>query len=105
MAKRTYTKEDLFIGNFPTGFVYANMAKEVAGDYQRLAYLNYSTLQLEVEKACPAELLTHIRAHHEAMLARRHTVYPIAGNASVVLGGSDLTQAQRDQIYIEHMQR
>lgn len=103
--KKTYTKDDLFIGNFPTGLVYANKAKEIAGDYQRLAYLNYRTLQLEIEKACPAELLVHIKSHHAEIMKLRHTVYPIAGNMQVVLGDTDLTQAQREQIYLEYMRR
>jgi hypothetical protein len=99
-VKRTYTADDLFIGKYPTGLVYANKRVEVAGDYKRLAYLNYRTLALEVDKGCPKEFLALIQADHARMLALKHTLYSIAGNMQIVLGDADLTRAQRDEIYV-----
>jgi hypothetical protein len=94
-VKRTFTADDLFIGNYPTGIVYANKRVEVAGDYKRLAYLNYRTLALEVDKGCPKELLALIQADHARMLALKHTLYSIAGNMQIVLGDADLTHLAR----------
>ena len=101
--KRRYTAADLFIGHYPTGFVYANKRKEVSGDYKRVAYLNYDTLVLELEKDCPADLKALVEAHHKDVQKLRHTVYRIAGNMTTVLGRADLTISQVEQIQIAAM--
>ncbi len=51
----------IFIGIYPAGIVYADRTVEVDGDYARLAFLPYSTLELEFSRTCPAELKQEIR--------------------------------------------
>jgi hypothetical protein len=60
----------LFAGCYPCGIVYADRAREVGGDYKRLAFLSYRTLVLEVENDCPEALRRHIvqdAARYQAM--------------------------------------
>jgi hypothetical protein len=40
--------DPLFIGLFPTGFSYADRTREEQGDYKRIAFLPYDTLELKV---------------------------------------------------------
>jgi hypothetical protein len=76
----------VFCGCYPTGLVWSDKHNQKAGDYKRLAYLNYATLQLDVEKDCPEELATWIRESAAKVQAKRGQAYSIAGNASVILG-------------------
>lgn len=78
--------ERIFSGCFPTGIVYADRQVEVRGDYKRLAYMNYGSLVLELEDDCPEPLAEQIKEDHKRFLAMKGHSYPIAGNASVVLG-------------------
>jgi hypothetical protein len=60
----------LFAGCYPCEIVYADRAREVGGDYKRLAFLSYRTLVLEVEDECPEDLRRHIvqdAARYQAM--------------------------------------
>lgn len=75
----------LFIGCYPTGLVYADTSNEVDGDYKRIAYLNYRTLELEIDDA-KSPLLPLVMADAERMKAKRGERYQIAGNMSVILG-------------------
>ena len=43
----------IFSGVYPTGIVWADRYIEKHGDYKKLAYLNFGTLELEVQKDCP----------------------------------------------------
>lgn len=47
-------KDRLGTYTFPAGYVYADRAVEVNGDYRRLGFLGYKTLILELDKDCPA---------------------------------------------------
>lgn len=84
------TCERLFIGCYPTGLVYADKGIEVAGDYKRIAYLNYATLVLDVDDL-KSVLLPAIREDAARMQAQRGEQFPIAGNMSVTLGVRSLT--------------
>jgi hypothetical protein len=77
----------LFVGCYPTGFVYADRHVERHGDYKRLAYLNYESLLLDLEPDCPIDLALEIRAHVVEIHAKAGTPYQIAGNMTVILGG------------------
>jgi len=46
----------LFRCTMATGFSYADQTREVRGDYKRLAFLPFSTCELEIEPDCPPEL-------------------------------------------------
>jgi hypothetical protein len=74
----------IFIGCYPTGLVYSDRWVEKDGDYKRLAYLNYGTLKLEIQKDCPGKLADEIIAHSKTM--KRGESFQIAGNLAVTLG-------------------
>ena len=78
----------LFIGCYPTGLVYADRHVEEHGDYKRAAYLNYGTLELEMEDDVPASLKEEIEAHVGRVQSKRGQYYSIAGNCSVILGSN-----------------
>ena len=44
---RAHRGSRLFIGLYPAGVVYADKAYEINGDYARIAFLPYDTLELE----------------------------------------------------------
>lgn len=80
----------LFVGVYPTGLVFADRAREHAGDYLRLAFLPFSTLELEWSGAkMPQELRDAITAQAAALEARRGEPYQIsAAGQTVTLGGA-----------------
>lgn len=86
MKTKMTVAERVFSGCFPTGIVYADRARERHGDWVRLAYLNYGSLELELERDCPGELRAHIEQDAASIQARAGERYPIAGNMSVTLG-------------------
>ena len=61
----------IFIGCYPEGIVYADRTVEVDGDYARLAFLPYSTLELEFSGTCPIELKQEILDSAARIQARR----------------------------------
>lgn len=99
MSVRWCPKEGqrLFIGVYPTGLVYADRFREVDGDYVRLAYLNYRTLELEFDgpqgRALKfegaEELRREIEADARSMQGRRGELFPTsAAGQSILLGGA-----------------
>lgn len=49
MSKQPMTNEErLFVGMYPCGIVYSDRAKTEYGDYQKVAFLPYNTLKLEI---------------------------------------------------------
>lgn len=60
----------VFAGTYPMGIVYGDRAVEVAGDYKRLAFLCFSTLELEFYD-CPDDLVNIIRDDAARFLAKR----------------------------------
>lgn len=76
----------LFIGCYPTGFVYADRKVEVHGDYKRLAYLHYGTLEADIEDDVPSFLLNRINDHINKIRSLKGTSYQIAGNCVITLG-------------------
>ncbi len=65
-------KERLFTGVLSwSGIGYADMAREVAGDFKKLGFLNFGTLKLEFEKDCPAEFRALICAHAAELQAKK----------------------------------
>ncbi|MFC1337416.1 MAG: hypothetical protein G8D89_16380 [gamma proteobacterium symbiont of Clathrolucina costata] len=81
----------LFAGIYPTGIVYADRHREVSGDYQRLAYLNFATLELEIEKACPPDLVHRIQENARIIQEKRGDHFQISTCGQTVLLGSALT--------------
>ncbi|MDR5727276.1 MAG: hypothetical protein RB191_07390 [Terriglobia bacterium] len=78
----------IFIGIYPAGIVYADRTVEIDGDYARLAFLPYSTLELEFSRTCPAELKSEIRDSAALIQAKRGQAFRISEcGQSVMLGG------------------
>lgn len=78
----------LFIGVFPGGISYADCHREEHGDYAKLAFLPFDTLQLEIKQDCPADLRTRIEADAATIQSRRGESFQISGcNQTVMLGG------------------
>ena len=42
--------KNLFVGTFPTGYVYCDKSKEEHGDYMKIAILFFDTLELKIYK-------------------------------------------------------
>ena len=80
--------ERLFICIYPGGIVYADRTVEEAGDYKRLAFLPYSSLELEIKADCPTELAEQIRTDAADIQARRGQQFQVSAcNQTVMLGG------------------
>lgn len=79
----------LFIGVWSTGVSYADRSRERHGDYARLAFLDFATLTLAVERDCPADLRDAIERDARGVQARRGERFATdACGHSVVLGGA-----------------
>lgn len=74
----------IFCGVYPCGLVYADRSREKHGDYVRLAFLPYHTLELELERDCPAELRADIEASAAAMQAKRGQPFAISTTGQYV---------------------
>ncbi len=74
---------------FPTGLVYADRTRDDprTQDYKRLAYLNYASLQLDMEPDCKGELAEYVRSEAAKIQAMKGKPFFIAGNMQVILGG------------------
>ncbi|HSX22265.1 MAG TPA: hypothetical protein VLE97_05770 [Gaiellaceae bacterium] len=86
----------LFIGTMPTGIRYADRHRERGGDYLPIAFLPYSTLQLEWEPRVPValELREQIQRHADSVRARRGQDYPISSSGQTVrLGHARMTES------------
>lgn len=78
----------IFRGLFPGGHVWADPAREHAGDYLRLGFLDWRSLTLDLSPRCTAEQVALIRVEAAAYQRRRgeHQIISACGQ-SVVLGG------------------
>lgn len=70
-----YFANRLFIGVFPCGISYADRGAESAGDFKRLAFLPFSTLELRFEKDCLDGFKSLIVADAALLQARRGEEY------------------------------
>jgi hypothetical protein len=77
----------LFIGVFPGGISYADRYREVHGDYKRLAFLSFNTLELSLEKGVPADLAREIITHAKKIQARRGQQYQVSSSGQTVMLG------------------
>lgn len=79
--------ERLFIGVYPTGIVYADRGNQIGGDYKRTAFLPYNTLTLQLDSACPPELIETIKTHSQTIINKRGEQFAISAcNQNVTLG-------------------
>jgi hypothetical protein len=78
----------LFIGYFPGGVSYADRTQEQHGDYKRLGFLSYRTLELRLEKGCPTYLAAEIKMHAADLQRRKGELLEISTCGQTVrLGG------------------
>jgi len=80
--------ERLFIGVYPAGIVYADRKKEEHGDYKRLAFLPYDTLELDIKKGVPASLRKEILAHAMRIQSMKGQPFSTSASGSTVMLGS-----------------
>lgn len=84
------TEDRLFSGVFPEGIVYADRQREVGGDYKRLAFLSFRTLELEVEKDCPDDLGARIKKAAADLQARKGQPFQVSTSGQHVTLGYGL---------------
>ena len=77
----------LFCGSFPEGVGYADRYRERGGDYMRLGFLSYSTLELDLEKDCPADLAEQIKRDAARLQARAGEHHVVSGSGQTRLLG------------------
>lgn len=83
-------KERLFSGIYPCGIVYADRLNEKCGDYKRLAFLPYDTLDLDIEGDCPVEMKRIIMSDAERIQAQKGQKFRISFSGQTVTLGSAL---------------
>ena len=77
----------LFIGKYPEGIVYADRHREVAGDYKRLAFLSYRTLELKLEPIRNKELRAMVMEHARTLQTRKGEQFQVSSSGqSITLG-------------------
>ena len=81
------TANRLFIGVYPGGVVYADRMTEEHGDYKRLAFLSYSTLNLELNGECPTDLQERIIKNADEIIKRKSQTYITSGTGQAVILG------------------
>jgi hypothetical protein len=79
----------LFIGVFPEGLVYADRGREKNGDYVRLAFLSYRTLELTWEPNTLKHPCRNLILHSaQAMVAKKGEFFSTSiSGQGVILGG------------------
>ena len=94
MAKRfkKFTTEELneriFVGKFPCGLGFADRMTERDGDYARLAFLSYATLELEFDAKCPEGMKAWITEFAAKIQARKGEQYQISSSGQTITLGS-----------------
>lgn len=83
----------LFVGVYPTGIVYADRSREEHGDYKRLAFLPYRTLELEWSKGVPADLKKRIESDARVIQARRGEEFQVSTAGQTVRLGDGPNRA------------
>lgn len=78
----------IFSGVYPTGIVYADKKRERGGDYARLAFLSFDTLELKIESDCPKALRQQIIDDAARIQACKGQPYQISTAGQTVLLGS-----------------
>ena len=77
----------VFVGIFPCGIGYADLAVEEHGDYKKLAFLPYRTLELECYTK-HAGMRKFIEEHARTVIARKGEQFEVSAcGQTVLLGG------------------
>lgn len=92
MKLRRPAIDRVFIGVFPGGISFADRDREKDGDYARLAFLEYGSLTLKIERTCPDYLRNYIC--DRAAEYRVGDRLEISTCGQTVLLGSDILRRQ-----------
>lgn len=97
-SARDEVTERLFIAVFPTGIGYADRKRERHGDYMQLAFLPFSSLELEWAKntTVPANLRAAILKDAAKIQAKRGEQFSVSASGQTVKLGRDVGQTRRD---------
>ena len=97
---KTVKKDRLFIGTFPTGIGYADKQRERDGDYMRVAFLPFSTLELEWAPGThPPDLRKSIEQHAARIAERRGQEFQVSTSGqTVTLGRHHATKKSHAQL-------
>jgi len=88
MRTKKTVEERLWSGLFPAGIVYCDRTQERHGDFRKLAFLSYRTLELELEKDCPRDMAEAIKLDAAKIQARRGELFQVSACGQTVrLGG------------------
>lgn len=89
----TALKARIFSGIYPAGIVYADRCREKGGDYARLAFLPFDTLELEFATDCPGALKTLIEQDAARIQAQIGQEFQVSTcGQTVLLGYKHITQ-------------
>lgn len=80
--------ENLFVGAYPTGWVYADKKVAKNHDYKTVAFLPFDTLELDLYKDCPADLAKYIKQDARALQMRIGEEFQITTSGQTILLGS-----------------
>ena len=89
MSKRRDEADRLFIGVYPCGLSYADRSREVGGDWLRLAFLSFRTLELKWSADVPVELRAAILSDAATVQARRGQPYQVSTSGQTVMLGEE----------------
>lgn len=81
---------DLFIYVAATGIAYCDRSRTVDGDWPRVAFIPFSTLEPEVADDCPEGLRPRVEAHAASLLARRGQAQTVSTSGQTVILGHAL---------------
>lgn len=84
----------IFVALMPTGLWWTDRHNEEHGDYAKLAFLPFSTLELEIFPRCPKELQARIRSEASNVQARRGEPYQISTAGQTVILGYGIAPTQ-----------
>ena len=90
LAEDKILPNQVFVGIFPGGISYADTSKEEGGDYKRLAFLSYRTLELEIRESCPSDLAEAIRSHAAVYQENPGAALEVSGCHQLVRIGESL---------------
>lgn len=96
-CKRVFMQANdaLFIGVYPTGLVFSHRGLEKDGDYLRVGFMPYDTLELAEERwfsELDPEIAALVREEVNDMKAKKGQLYPISSCNQTVLLGEAMTK-------------
>lgn len=88
-------KNCLFSGVYPTGIMYADRCREVHGDYKRVAFLFFDTLEFRIDDP-DSPLLALAKKDAARIIARRGEQYRTSGSGQTVTLGYALDKRAKN---------